>query len=148
MDNSHTTNSSNDFKSSSFQKLKYLPATFWLLVILILSGYPGNQLPKVPIWQFDKLIHSVIYSILSIVLIIAFQKQYAMETKRFLLIIGIVFFGIFYGGIMEILQHFIFINRSGNWYDFIANTIGVTFGVLFYPLIIKLIPIKRWLNIK
>ncbi len=120
-----------------------MPAAVWLLIILILSGYPGSHLPKVPIWQFDKLVHSVIYSILSIFLIIAFQKQYVMETKRFFLITWIVLFGIFYGGIMEILQHYIFINRSGNWYDFIANTIGVTFGVLFYPLIIKLIPIKR-----
>ena len=120
-----------------------MPTTIWLLVILVLSGYPGNHVPKIPIWQFDKLVHAIIYSVLSILLIIAFQKQYVQEQNRFRVVIFIIFFGISFGGFMEILQNYIFINRSGNWYDFIANTFGAIFGVLFYPLINKLLPIKR-----
>lgn len=132
----------------SFLQLNYLPVTIWLLVILLLSGYPGNHVPKIPIWQFDKLVHAIIYSVLSILLIIAFQNQYIKEDKRFQVIILITLFGILFGGFMEILQQYIFINRSGNWYDFFANTFGAIFGVVFYPFIIKLLPIKRWLNIK
>ena len=45
---------------------------------------------------------------------------------------------------MEILQHYIFINRSGSWYDFFANAIGATIGVLIYPFVIKWLPLKRW----
>ena len=127
----------------SFLHSKYLPTTIWLLVILVLSGYSGNHVPKIPIWQFDKLVHAIIYSVLSILLIIAFQKQYVQEQNRFRVVIFIILFGISFGGFMEILQNYIFINRSGNWYDFIANTFGATFGVLFYPLINKLLPIKR-----
>ena len=122
---------------------KYLPVTIWLLAILILSGYPGNRVPKIPIWQFDKLVHALIYSALSILLIGAFQNQNTKTSKRFQVIILIILFGIFYGGFMEILQHYIFINRSGNWYDFIANTIGAIMGVVVYPFFIKLLPFKR-----
>jgi VanZ family protein len=66
------------------------------------------------------------------------------EKKQSLnLLIAVLLFGIFFGGLMEICQHFIFINRSGNWYDFIANTIGAILGVILYPQLIKLLPLKR-----
>ena len=126
---------------------KYLPTIFWSIVILFLSGYPGQQMPKIPVWQIDKFGHSIIYAILSVCLLIAFSKQYNHTNKRFQISVLIIFIGVFYGGIMEILQNNIFINRSGNWYDFIANTIGAILGVLVYPIIIKLLPIKRWFKI-
>lgn len=124
-------------------KNKFLPAIIWLFAILVVSGYPGNHVPKVPVWQFDKLVHGVIYLVLSITLLYAFQKQYNQSEKRILLQVVIIVFGIFYGGFMEILQHYIFINRSGNWYDFIANGVGAILGVFIYPFIIKLLPINR-----
>ena len=124
----------------------YLPVTFWLLVILILSGYPGHKVPKAPFIQFDKLVHTVIYSILSMLMLFAYSKQYKDMEKRNYLVIKIVLFGIFYGGFMEILQHYIFINRSGNWYDFTANALGAIMGVLIYPYMIKLLPIKKWIK--
>lgn len=121
----------------------YLPAIIWLLVITVLSGYPGNHVPKIPVWQFDKLVHTVIYFVLSVALIYAFQKQYNQVSKRIIISISIILFGNFYGGFMEIMQHYIFINRSGNWYDFFANGVGSVLGVLAYPFIIKLLPINR-----
>lgn len=121
----------------------YLPAIIWLLVITVLSGYPGNHVPKIPVWQFDKLVHTVIYFVLSVTLIYAFQKQYNQVSKRIIISISIILFGIFYGGFMEIMQHYIFINRSGNWYDFIANGVGAILGVFIFPLVMKLLPIKK-----
>ena len=53
-------------------------------------------------------------------------------------------FGILFGGLMEICQHYIFVNRSGNWYDFLANTIGAIIGVAVCPQLFKLLPFKRW----
>ncbi len=126
----------------------FSPAVIWLVVILILSGYPGDYVPKVLVWQFDKLVHSLIYTILSVCLMIAFSKQYSNRHNRFKITLFIVLFGIFYGGFMEFLQDYIFINRSGNWYDFIANSIGAILGVFAYPLILKKLPINRWFKIK
>jgi VanZ family protein len=123
----------------------FIPAIIWLLVILIISGFPGNKVPKIPVWQFDKLIHSIIYLVLSILLLMPFSVQYITNKKRLKTQLIIILVGISYGGFMEILQHYIFINRSGNLYDFIANAIGAIIGVLIYPHIIKLLPINKWL---
>jgi len=125
-------------------KYRFLPAIIWLLVITIISGYPGNQVPKIPVWQFDKLVHTVIYLGLSLCLLYAFQKQYKNNKSRLITIVYVVLFGIFYGGFMEILQHYIFINRSGNWYDFFANAIGSVLGIFIYPFVIKLLPINKF----
>lgn len=126
----------------------YFPAVIWSIIILILSGYPGNFVPEIAVWQFDKLVHSTIYLVFSICLLIALNKQYSNKNYRFRLGLFVVFIGSFYGGFMEFLQDNIFINRSGNWYDFIANTIGTIIGVLIYPLIVKTLPINRWFKIK
>ena len=121
----------------------FVPVLIWLLLITIISGYPGNYVPKIPVWQFDKLVHSVIYFVLSICLIYAYYLQYSKPKTRLKTQVVIILFGIFYGGFMEIMQHYIFINRSGNWYDFIANAIGAILGVFIYPFVIKLLPINR-----
>ena len=65
------------------------------------------------------------------------------ENLTFKLMVSIIVFGILFGGLMEICQHYIFINRSGNWYDFFANAIGAILGVYAYPFVIKLLPINR-----
>lgn len=126
----------------------YIPAISWLLIILVLSGYPGNSIPKMPVWQFDKLVHSTIYSVLSFCLLIPYYQQYIRENKRLRIGLAIVFASTFYGGFMEILQNSIFVHRSGNWHDFIANMIGAIIGVILYPMLINFLPINRWLRIK
>ena len=122
----------------------YFPAVLWLLIILFLSGFPGKELPKLPVWQFDKLVHTLMYFILSVCLLFPFSKQFIDKENRLKVGIIVVLLGIFYGGLMEILQIHIFINRSGNWYDFIANSLGAILGVLTFPIILKYLPIKRW----
>lgn len=120
--------------------MKKLPAILWLVAITVLSGYPGNKIPEAPFVNFDKLVHLAIYFILSISICFAWcSKSKSVISTNFL----IASFGIFYGGFMEISQHFIFINRSGSWIDFFANSLGSILGVVFYPFILKLLPFKR-----
>jgi len=117
-------------------------------MILVLSGYPGNQLPKMAVWQFDKLVHVVMYSVLSFLLFPPFCNQFLNIEKRFRIRLIIILVSVSYGGIMEILQENIFTNRGGNWIDFTANSVGAILGVLFAPLVLKYLPINRWLRIK
>lgn len=126
----------------------FIPLIVWLIIILFLSGYPGNQLPKVAVWQFDKLVHTLMYAILSFLFFLPFCGQCFDRKKRFKIGIVIILFGVSFGGFMEILQENIFINRSGSWIDFIANTVGAVLGVLIAPLVLKYLPINRWLRIK
>ncbi|MCW8941274.1 MAG: VanZ family protein, partial [Flavobacteriales bacterium] len=44
-------------------------------------------------------------------------------------------FSIIMGGLIEVLQEYVFINRYGDWYDFIANSLGAIIGVIgFYSM--------------
>lgn len=112
----------------------------WLITITVLSGYPGNKIPNVPFINFDKLVHLGIYLILSIIICFGYIPG---SKKPINVKIIIVCFGIFYGGFMEMLQEYIFINRSGNWFDFFANAVGAILGVVLYPFVIKILPFKR-----
>lgn len=118
----------------------FIPSLIWLITIAILSGYPGNKIPDVPFINFDKLVHVGIYMILSVIICFAYIPS---SKKPINVKIVIVCFGIFYGGFMEFLQEYIFINRSGNWYDFFANAIGAILGVVLFPFVVKLLPFKR-----
>lgn len=105
----------------------FIPALAWVTLITILSGYPGRDLPKAPFDEFDKLVHLIIYAILSGLLLIAFFKN--QKTTPLYFWISILFASS-YGGIVELLQQYFFINRYGDWYDFLANTIGAILGVI------------------
>src|SRR5262252_5914416 len=42
----------------------WAPALLWAIVIFRLSAIPGDQLPPLPGWNFDKLVHGVVYGVL------------------------------------------------------------------------------------
>lgn len=128
--------------------IPFVPVAIWLIIVLVLSGYPGNQLPKVAVWQFDKLVHVIMYAVLSLLLFLPFCKQFLDIEKRFRIRLILILVSVSYGGLMEILQENIFINRGGNLIDFTANTVGAILGVLFAPLLLEILPINRWLRIK
>lgn len=109
---------------------------------MLLSVFPGNQLPSPPFFGFDKVVHIIVYCALIELLLIAeiLSVKQKITYKKILLLCGGV---ILYGGFMELLQKFIVINRSGNWYDFFANFLGVVVGVSFYPVLLKILPLKR-----
>ena len=121
----------------------FIPFIIWLITIAILSGYPGNKIPKSPFLHLDKLVHSGVYLVLSILLCYAFYNKDVNKFNSFKTSALIILFGVSYGGFMEILQEYIFINRSGNWYDFFANAIGAILGAVLFPFVLKLLPFKR-----
>lgn len=120
-------------------KLKpFIPALVWLIIIIVLSGYPGRNLPKAPFDEFDKLVHLAIYALLSFLSMLGFYKQpisFSM-TKKTQYFFSIMF-SIVMGGLIEVLQEYVFINRFGDWFDFTANSLGAVLGVVGFILIGK-----------
>lgn len=113
-----------------------LPGILWGIVILILSGIPGNYVPSV--FGFldwispDKLIHLIMYLVFVFVLLRGMRKyQNTKEVSR-RVIYSILGTGIVLGGVTEILQNIVFIRRNGNVYDFIADIIGCLIGLIVY----------------
>jgi VanZ family protein len=112
----------------------------WALIILILCGMPGKDIPHISFLEllsFDKLVHAGIFFVLILLTIRGFVLQTSFQAlhataKKAALILCVV-----YGGSLEIMQGTIFEERSADVYDFVANTLGCTIGVLLYDKIEK-----------
>ena len=106
----------------------------WLIIIFVLSSFPIPNLNIPDFWDrvnIDKLGHSLFYFILTFFLFIYFfsQKKSIFLKKNAFSISMII--SISFGGIMEVLQEFIFTHRFGDFIDFFANAFG-TFCLLFF----------------
>ena len=94
-----------------------------MLLILGVSSLPGENIPKLMLLNFDKLIHLVEYFILGVLLMKSMKN---ISTK---MLIYVIPFGIFFGIMDEYLQSFI-LGRFSSSLDVLADTIGVVIGSL------------------
>jgi len=117
------------------------PGILWGVIILIITGIPGNYFPKVTtFWDWlspDKIVHLFLFSIFVLLLNIGFKKQYTSAKQRSNYIIASLLIGIVFSGLTEILQRFIFVRRNGNIYDFAANSAGCFLGVLLFYIFFR-----------
>ena len=121
-----------------FKHLKW--AFVWALIILILCGIPGREIPHISFLEllsFDKFVHASIFLVLVVLLIRGYILQtkfpfFQKHAKNSSLIISIT-----YGGLLEIMQGTLFEDRSADIYDFIANTFGCIIGFISYSWIEK-----------
>ena len=79
----------------------------WALVILILCGIPGRDIPHISfleILSFDKWVHAGIFLVLTLLAIRGFRMQRKFETlSRHAVVIALILC-IAYGGSLEIMQ--------------------------------------------
>lgn len=110
--------------------LRHYP--FSILVILAIWYLcfftpPHTQLDNIS--QIDKVVHVCMYGGLCSVLWIEYLIHHTVPKKAALLI-GCILFPILMSGCIEILQAYCTDNRSGDWMDFVANSVGVLLGSL------------------
>ena len=111
------------------------PAILWAVLILLLCGVPGDKIPEMTFLEWlrpDKIAHLILFGVLSFLLLKGFSKQNKFpflfkHASKIALAISIT-----YGGIVEILQDSVFIHRSGDFRDAIANAIGAILGLWIY----------------
>lgn len=120
----------------------------WALFIFILCAIPGKSLPHytwADLLSVDKLIHFSLFFILAILIKRAWALSVTKPTialQNFIVIAG----GITYGGLLELMQNYCYTDRSGSWFDFLANSIGVMAGALLF---LKLFSADgKWLSFK
>jgi VanZ family protein len=79
--------------------------------------------------SFDKFVHaSIFFTFIFLWLLVGFKKN--KLSLSFIIFIIIACIG--YGGLLEIMQAKVFSERSGDWFDFIANSFGCLIGVWFF----------------
>lgn len=109
------------------------PGISWAFVIFILCAIPGKNLPHytwADLLSVDKLVHFTMF----FVLVLLFKRGFAKmgssvsTTQNTLLLLS----AMAYGGSLELMQSYFYVDRSGSWFDFLANSIGAMAGVYFF----------------
>lgn len=117
------------------------PSLLWALIILLLTGLPGNYFPEVTsFWEwlsYDKLVHVFMFGVLSFLIFYNLREQYWKSQNRYIYVLVILGLTLAYGLLTEVLQANVFVRRDGNLFDFLANTIGTFTGWLVFRLVIK-----------
>lgn len=112
----------------------FTPAIVWGIFILYFSLMPGNEVPRFMVNLDDKIIHGGIYFISAGLIYLGFIRfNFNNPVSR--AIVGlIVLLCIVYGGAIEVIQHYFIPRRTGDWYDFLANTTGSVVCVLLFAV--------------
>lgn len=121
----------------------FYPSLISAIFIMILMGAPGNCFPTVvTFWDWlspDKIIHILIFGLFSFITLWGYRKPMLLkdrkQVRRFFITTIIII--ISYGGLTEVLQKYLFIGRYGCLYDFFADIIGCSLGVLVFIFYLK-----------
>jgi VanZ family protein len=111
-------------------------ALLWALVILILCGIPGKDIPHISFLEllnFDKFVHASIFVVLAALTIRGFQVQTSVDMLNRYPKATAVSLCILYGGLLEIMQGTLFDSRSADPLDFVANSFGCFVALILYP---------------
>lgn len=101
-------------------------ALFWTFLILLACTWPGKDIPAAPIVGFDKLVHSGLFIVWTILWTLVYPKKAAL----------IVLLGMAYGLGLEFYQQLLPFDRTFDWWDAVADAVGVIIGFGVYAIII------------
>ena len=104
----------------------YIPAVLLTVGIAIVSLWENPHLPP-SLAMSDKFIHGVMYALLAITWIAPLAHRKPARVSPY---IYVCLFVTMYGALIEILQRFCTLTRSGEMADLLADFIGALIGVL------------------
>lgn len=112
-----------------------------IVAILFLSLFNPPETRLDDVTFIDKIAHVCMYGGLELIIWVEYLRRHADLNKVKFILLGIAA-PIALGGIMELAQMLLTVNRSGEWADFIADTLGVLAGAaaglfILRPLIWK-----------
>lgn len=100
---------------------------FWSFLILVACTWPGKDIPAAPVVGFDKFVHSGLFTVWAILALINYP-----EKSR--LVVGL---GMAYGLGLEFYQQLLPFDRTFDWWDAVADAVGVLIGYAFTRLVVK-----------
>lgn len=99
----------------------------WSFLILVACTWPGKDLPAAPVLGFDKIVHSGLFTVWAILALIIYPQK-----SR--LVVGL---GMAYGLGLEFYQQLLPFDRTFDWWDAVADAVGVGIGYIFTKLALK-----------
>lgn len=121
----------------------FYPGLIIAIFIMVIMGLPGNYFPKVvSFWDWlgpDKVIHLIVFGMLSYSMLWGYRKKILSHDVRYIkkFFLLTLLLSVSYGALTELMQKYVFINRFGSIYDFIADAIGCVLGAIVFFLYYK-----------
>ena len=109
--------------------MAFLPAVILTVGIAIMSLTESTHMPSVSL--NDKLLHGAMYALLAVTWALPLRK---LSTFNFHLSTYIICGVTAYGALMEILQRFCTLTRSGEMADLLADFLGAFVGTMIVLL--------------
>ena len=114
-------------KVGTHKLLIWAPSFVWALVVLFLSVMPCNDLPKLTIKHFDKVIHFVEYLIFALLVMRGLDTHREGISGKQALLFTLIIAGL-YGILMELFQLFV-PGREPSLGDWVADLGGAVVGM-------------------
>lgn len=119
----------------NYLKRGWLPVSL-SIVTIYMSLIPLPFLRELKFVPSDKAMHAAAFCVLAILYRWSFEKNERLKQANLIsLVITLII-----GGGIELLQHYLPVNRHGDWYDFLFDLIGIIFALILYPMIRKRMP--------
>lgn len=94
-----------------------------MAAIAVLSLMPVPEVKQIDVPLMDKWVHMLMYAALSATFWIGHLLTHSRPVAMHLLVGGLLL-PVAWGGLMELGQAYLTTCRTGDWLDFVANTIG------------------------
>ncbi len=94
---------------------------FYLSIIRIPSDYIAPWMATV---HFDKMVHFLLFFLLSVALAYDGLTPLQLENRRVKLLRLTILMPLVYGGVLELIQEYACATRTGSWLDWVADIIG------------------------
>ena len=101
------------------------------LAALLLTLIPAEYLSRNRIWSHDKIGHIVLFGSWTFLLGLYSKIKYPGKTKLW----KIFTLGILFGGIIELLQHFLPVNRHGDIIDFFVDAFAALGAIILLKVL-------------
>jgi VanZ family protein len=110
---------------TSFVKYQGLTIA-WALFILIICNLPLGKVGSSPLFfeGFDKLVHCGLFFVSTVFLGNGIIRQQTVRNFTYKHIIAVFAASVLFGGLIELLQGYVFTWRSADWNDLFADTVG------------------------
>jgi VanZ family protein len=103
----------------------------WALFIFIMCNADFGGIGKSHLFfeGFDKLVHCGFFYMLVVLSGNSYIRKNGPDTLWFIPAFVITIFAVLYGGVIELLQLWVFTWRGAEWADLFADTIGAGMGM-------------------
>jgi VanZ family protein len=101
-------------------------AILWTFIILLACSWPGKDIPEAPVTGFDKLVHAGLFGVWTVLWLISYPSK----------AVNIILAGIAYGVAIEFYQQIMPLDRTFDWLDIAADSVGVFLGFGFKALVL------------